>query len=247
MIFEWVARRRRDRQARADLKLFSRFVSLGDDCEFGMVQTHFEANHLGLCRSAYTPFAGLMRMLETRFAGLMDPTLPIHLDDKGTDYASEIAAFGTRYHTKVKVPADEAQLIGRERQRLALLARLLIDELEGGEKIFVLKSAQPLERRDVEGLRDLVRAYGPSTVLWVSVAGPRTRPGDVEWLGPGLMRGHIAAFAPTLNPFEADVAAWRELCRSAWALARAGAKAPEAPFRPRRRAATTAPEGHMAG
>jgi hypothetical protein len=149
MAFEWLTGKRKQRvEDLSDAEFFALFQSMGDDCEFGLVQTHFGTTQIGLCKSAYTPTESLMLMLETRFADLLKPDLPLRLDaqehtDGKTEYAAIVDLYGARYHTQVRVPADEGELIVRERKRLALLARTFIEDLEDGEKIFVLKRAPP--------------------------------------------------------------------------------------------------------
>jgi hypothetical protein len=163
-----------------------------------------------------------MLMLETKFAGFLKPGLPLRLDDQhvtdGTiEYASIVDLYGTRYHTNIRRPFDKEELIVRERNRLALLARTFIEDLENGEKIFVLKRNAPLSRHQVEALCKRMRTYGPATLLWVVRAEPGSPAGQIEWLSEGLMQGRIDHFADGL-PFDADLCGWREVCRGALAL-----------------------------
>jgi hypothetical protein len=140
-------------------------------------------------------------MLETRFVDMLKPGLPIRLDDQlDTDgkieYAAVVDLYGTRYHTQLWAPADEGKVIIKERKRLALLARTFIEDLEDGEKIFVIKARS---RDQVEALRDRMRNYGSAILLWVTPAEPGSPPGHVEWLSDGLMLGRIDHRSATLR------------------------------------------------
>ena len=217
----WLSRKgKRRAEGLSDAVLFDSFQSMGDDCEFGLVQTHFGATQIGLCKSAYTPADSLMLMLETRFVDMLKTGLAIRLDNQvhigdRIEYAAIVDLYGTRYHTQVWVPADEGTVVAKERKRLALLARTFIEDLEDGEKIFVIKAHS---RTQVEAICDRIRNYGSATLLWVTPAQPGSPAGHVEWLSEGLMLGRIDHLARSMLPFDADLCGWREVCRSALTL-----------------------------
>ncbi|HVH82471.1 MAG TPA: hypothetical protein VM782_23955, partial [Stellaceae bacterium] len=75
------------------------FESLGENCEFGLVQRRCGAEPLGLFRFASAPLPKLMAGLEARFEGMADPeNLMVQLSDAGTEYMVEDQRFGFLYH-----------------------------------------------------------------------------------------------------------------------------------------------------
>jgi hypothetical protein len=57
----------------SDRDLVLNFESIGDNCEFGLVQRMAGAEPLGLLRFSSTPLPLLVRALRARFDGLADP------------------------------------------------------------------------------------------------------------------------------------------------------------------------------
>jgi hypothetical protein len=64
----------------------------------------------------------------------------------------------------------------REARRLPLLRRKLVEELEAGRKIFVYHGMAPLTEAQAGMLCTAMRAYGPTTLLWVELCDRDTHP-----------------------------------------------------------------------
>lgn len=201
-------------------ELMLQFESLGENCEFGLVQRRGGAEPLGLLRFSSTPLPKLLSALTARFEGLGRPDkIVVELSSNGREYMISDKTFGLYYHAWVlageKPPEDVHR---REIRRLPYLTRKLVEDLTDGEKIFVYRSMVPLSQPQAMKLVQAVRAYGLSTVLWMELADATHPPGTVEVLAPGLMRGRMDRFAPGANAHDFSFDCWEKVCRTAHAL-----------------------------
>jgi hypothetical protein len=199
----------------------TRFESLGDNCEFGLVQRRCGAEPLSLLRFANTLLPSLLRGLQTRFAGLGEPAdLAFRLEGRTKpEYIIQEKSYGLVYHTfRYKGEIDEDKFIASESARLKFLIRKFVEDLQGGEKIFVIKRNAPLREEEILPVVAAINAYGPNTLLWVVLADDKHKPGSVEWVMPGLVRGYIDRFAPNENAHDLSLNIWLEICVNAFAL-----------------------------
>lgn len=203
--------------------LLTRFESLGENCEFGLVQRRCGIEPLGLLRFSSTPLAPLLRALRERFAGMgTAETIAVEVAASGREYMVFDRRFGFRYHAWVKLGEMEpAAIQAREARRLPFLIRKLIEDLTEGEKIFVFHGMEPLAEAQVRELSAAIRAYGPGTLLWVELADATHPPGSVVQIGPGLLKGHMDRFAPGENAHDLSLDCWLTLCGNAEALVHA--------------------------
>jgi hypothetical protein len=208
----------------ADLKaLMMRFESLGEDCEFGLVQRRCGAEPLGLLRFSSTPLPKLTAAIYAKFEGLGRPDmLKVDVSSNGREYMVLDKRFGLYYHAWVKTGEKTPEEIhARECSRLPFLARKLVEDLQSGEKIFVYRGMKPLPERQVLHLVASMRESGPTTLLWVELADNDNTPGTVEEVAPGLFKGYIERFAPANNAHEFSLEAWVDVCHNAECLRRA--------------------------
>jgi hypothetical protein len=203
-----------------DSELMMRFESLGENCEFGLVQRRCGAEPLGLFRFSSAPLPKLLAGLEARFDGLGAPeNVEVMLSDNGREYMVFDRRFEFLYHAWVL--ADEmspAEIHAREIRRLPFLVRKLLDDFADGSKIFVYHGMEPLAEADTARLLRALRAYGPNTLLWVEVGDAEHAPGTVEWAGPGLLKAYIDRFAPGENAHDLSLGCWTTICREAYRL-----------------------------
>lgn len=207
--------------SKADLKeLMMRFESLGEDCEFGLVQRHCGAEPLGLLRFSSTPLPKLIAALDARFEGLGRPDLVhVELSSNGREYMVRDKRFGLYYHAWVLAGEKSPEEIhARECRRLPFLGRKLIEDLEEASKIFVYRGMSALRDDDVHQLAKAMHAYGRNTLLWVEADRGAFDVGSVEELEPGLFKGHIERFAPASNAHDFSIDAWVEVCRNAMTM-----------------------------
>ncbi len=199
------------------------FESLGDNCEFGLVQRRCGAEPLGLLRFSNIAFDWLVHGLAEEFDGLGDrDKLELTLSDaKPREYVLHERRYELTFHTfQYEGEVDAAELMGKQMARLRLLRRKLLEDLRGGEKIFVCKRNEALQEQDVLPLHAALNRFAPSTLLFVTPADAAHPPGTVERLMPGLLKGAIDRFAPLENAHDLSLERWLEICVNAHRLAR---------------------------
>jgi tetratricopeptide (TPR) repeat protein len=200
----------------ADLKkLFMQFESLGDSCEFGMVQRQFGAEPLGLLRWASTTPAQLIAAFDNALSGVGDPETTVIEASEG-EYVTWDTRYSMHSHTFIPDTAEPlASFTDRHLRRMRYLRRKLLEDLEAGQKIFVYKSYEGLSERDAQALHASMRRYNPrAALMYVILAGESHSPGTLEWFDHGLFIGFIDRFSTV----DINVNVWVELCRKALEL-----------------------------
>jgi hypothetical protein len=197
------------------------FESLGENCEFGLVQRRCGAEPLGLLRFASAPLPVLLAGLSARFEGVGDPEqTEVRISDNRQEFLVVDKRYGFNYHPWVLVgEADPDEIRRREAKRLPLLRRKLMEDLEEGNKIFVYRGMRRLPQPLVLRLVAAMQEYGPTTLLWVELEDANHPTGTVEALTSGLLKGYIDRFAPGENAHALSLDAWIAICRNAWSIA----------------------------
>lgn len=199
-----------------------RFESLGDNCEFGLVQRRLGAEPLGLLRFSFIEMVQLVRGLRLGFQGLGDPgTTEVSVDGKDEEYVVRDTVFGMTYHTWQYRAQIEIETVRRQQTtRLAFLKRKLMEDVAAGEKIFVVKRAnKPLAPEEVLPLYAVLNDLGSNWLLWVVPADQAHPAGTVDVLLPGLLRGYVDRFAPDDNAPDLSLDTWVQICAAAWRAA----------------------------
>lgn len=207
-----------------DRLLLGRFQSFGDTCEFGLVQRKAGAEPLHLLRFSGMRLVNLVLGLATRFDGLAELGNIDFWLSGGTGLPTEEymvlhKIYGLNSHSyrnPQKIDADTFR--ATTLQSLRYLHRKLMEDLEEADQIFVLKRHEPLSLDEVLPLWSMMRGYGTNTLLYVVPAGPGHAAGSVEWMAPGLMRGHIDRFAPVGDINDISINCWLAICRRAHCL-----------------------------
>jgi hypothetical protein len=199
------------------------FESLGQNCEFGLVQRRCQAEPLGLLRFASAPLPNLLAALDMRFAGMGTPeSVRVEMSSNGREFMVTDTAYDVVYHAWVDAGAMSVEeLHQREVRRVPLLVRKLLEDLLSGEKIFVFKGMGALAEEVVFPLAAALRRYGPNTLLHVTLADAEHRAGMVEAKAPGFLVGYLDRFAPGDDAHDLALAQWVSVCRGAYRLAQA--------------------------
>ena len=199
------------------------FESVGENCEFGLVQRQCGAEPLGLLRFSSTFMRSLIRGLDTDFEGLGEPddVEPYLSGESPREYMIHEKRFGLVYHSFIYEGQRSIWLMReQEAARLKYLRREFVDELTEGEKLFVYKRNAPVPDEEILPLLMSLRRHGDNTLLWV-VPTERNRPaGSVEVLMPGLLKGYIDRFAPEDNAHDFSFENWMKVCANALVLTR---------------------------
>src|SRR5580704_10413054 len=125
-----------------DSEILRDFESLGDNCEFGLVQSSLGIEQLGFFRFNSVSADALLRALNNGladFENLAGLDIEIACND---ELIVHIPGYGLRYHTfYTRGDADIDRLRRQQTIVVRFLARKLLEDLRAAEKIFVRKSA----------------------------------------------------------------------------------------------------------
>ncbi len=122
-------------------ELMLAYESLGQDCNFGLMQRHAGVEPLGLYRFSGTDLNQLLRALDSEFEGVGDPdNFEIVLKGEAPhEYMIADRTIGG-YHTFIspeEMEPDELRV--RQARHLKFLRRKILEDLKAGEKIWVWK------------------------------------------------------------------------------------------------------------
>ena len=200
-------------------RLMLEFESLGENCEFGIVQRHFGAEPWGLLRFTATPPGLLIQALEARFAGVGESD-NIVLDVQDGEYMTTDKRYHMLTHTFISEnehDRDDRLRAVSERLRFVRARMLphlrdkLIADLTAAEKIFVYGCGEPLHEDVARALWTAIRSYGDNHLLFVRLCDERNAPGTVRVIENGLYVGYIDKFSVS----DPSVELWLKLCRQA--------------------------------
>jgi tetratricopeptide (TPR) repeat protein len=191
--------------------LFKRFESIGDSCEFGMVQRVFHADQVSLLRWAATSPENLVKALDDRLDGVGDPQHTI-ISISGDEYTTEDRRYLMHSHTFTSPAVEPMESFAKEQcRRLQWLRRKLIDNLTTGAKIFVYKYEEGLTNAQIDALYVSLCGYCRDVaLLCVKLEEPGHPSGSVERVRGGLFIGYIDRFSTV----DVSVSAWIAICRS---------------------------------
>jgi hypothetical protein len=199
-------------------ELVMKFESLGDNCEFGLVQRRVGAEPLGLFRFAGAPLRHLIRAMEARFEGMADPD-QVRVQPENGEYMIKLTKYDFIYHADLKIGEADPDVLHKQQVRtVGFLFRKLITDLESPSKIMVFRQNEPLLANDLADLRLALASYGPATLLWVQPARPGHPPGTVVQVDPQLIVGYVSRLATRQNAPDFDLASWLTMLRAAYAL-----------------------------
>ena len=197
-------------------ELLLHFESLGDDCEFGLVQRFAGHDPLGLLRFAFIPMAGLIDLLDHGMDRIGEPDDTFLVRDERDEIVVQLPSFGVRYHTHIHGrQGHEQAILADQLRRIPFLRRKLQEDLAEGHKIFVRKGQGSDSLPAMQHLLALLRRHGPVTLLWVTLAEGSQPVGTVEVVQEGLLRGTIDRFATFFGQADINMPAWLEICRGA--------------------------------
>jgi glycosyltransferase involved in cell wall biosynthesis len=200
--------------------ILEQFESIGLNCEFGLVQRAFGIEQLGLLKWCVSEPEMLIEALQRRFDGIGEEG-NVEIGRHGWEYDIIDKAYGFRGHSFVPVESIEISEFKKNTEnRLNLLKRKLIEDLEDGQKIFVYKqNGQPFPDETMFRIANLIWEFGGSTLFWVCDHKITGKPaGTVDQLSKNLIRGHITRLAPYDDAHSIDLEGWIDLCRKAFEL-----------------------------
>ena len=206
-----------------DVDILRRFESIGDNCEFGLVQTSIGVDHLGFFRFNNTSLEALLRLLATNFQDF-ERALPIELETAcNNELIVYVPDYELRYHTfKHAGETDPAALLAQQRKVLQFLAEKFLDDLKSGNKIFVRKDNAEASTQNIERLHRALQQYGPNRLLWVTTTKSPSGAGRLEPVADGCYRGFMDCFSEYEDARSFSFK-WFDLCRNVWRRVNANA------------------------
>ena len=214
---------------RADRELVMRFESLGDNCEFGLMQRAIGSERLGLLRYGGARDIGrLIEAIDNGFDGFATSG-DLELSPFGVEWVARSRRYGFTFHTRIFVDRkSEAEARADEATKLSFMKEMLLEDLETGHKCFVHRCAEGDPEAGLWELHRAIRARGPSRLLWVTPPSAGEPAGTVQQLADGLYRGFHPALAPYGNAGGFDEDLWLTLLRNT-ETAMAGTETPDPP------------------
>ncbi|MGI4793233.1 MAG: tetratricopeptide repeat protein, partial [Janthinobacterium lividum] len=195
--------------------LFERWESLGDDCEFGLVQRHYGIEPISLLRWTSTKIAPLTLGFAQDFEGV-GAVENTQITVQSGEYRCEDKRFGLGMHTFIRVSVeDEKKVFVTMANRMVFLRRKLLEDLEDGEKSYVYKARTTPDDEMVLGLHAAMQRHGTNRLLVVVKADEDGLPGTIRLLKPNVAVGYISDFGNRTGYWDIDHKGWLDLCTGA--------------------------------
>jgi hypothetical protein len=209
-------------------RLITLFESLGENCDFGVVQRAVGVEPFGLFRFAACKPADMVTLLRERFEPLGESS-DLWLDEVGAtrEYWVKSRRFSYETHTDRYAGKDDPDIARNAQiEKIQFLKARLIRDLSRARRLFVFKA-----RCDFETIRALVaqlREYGPNSLLWVNAADAVHPAGSVVHGFEGLLLRFVTHFGSYDGAPSLPVEEWIAVCVAAHRLWR-GADLPRVP------------------
>ncbi len=191
--------------------IFADFESMGDDCEFGIVQRGFGLEPLGLLRWMAISADRLIDGLNSRFEGVGELVQTEIFPIRG-EYITGDQRYFMRMHTFIGVHEAEPEvLLPKLCKRLKILRRKFLEDLHEARKIFVYKSKQTISDATIRQLSAALCSFAENRLLVVMQENASYPSGTLRFLAPHILVGYIENFhvnAPVLP-------VWKSLCERA--------------------------------
>lgn len=202
--------------------LFMQFESLGENCEFGLVQRRFGAEPLGLLRWTHTRPETLIHLLNSNFSGLgEDGNVRIKHPD-AHEYYIEDTVYGIVFHTFTSQYKDsESEFLASQSRRLRWLRDKMLADLSEGAKTFVYKFHDSDSSVHLQPLVHALSRYGGCRLLCISQADQDNLAASVRTDGSGLFFAYLSRLSPTAVPnteWDIPFGEWISICRQVDAM-----------------------------
>ncbi|WP_395494951.1 acyl carrier protein [Acetobacter sp. KSO5] len=213
------------------LRVLSNFESLGEDCEFGLVQQRAGILHPHLLRfSAASENSAerlphlimllkyrLHQLEHTDFLEMFLPEEEWNNVDPEWRIRHKIYKWST--HTGLLVKNFPKETINQKISDFSVVIEFMksqfLRELELGRKVWIWKSSVPSSLSNIKKLRDILKEYGPNKLLWVQTADNEHPPGTVDQIEADLWCGYIKKPSEHWKGHWSEDADWFELLKNA--------------------------------
>ncbi len=202
--------------------LLANFESLGNNCEFGIVQRAADYDPPGLFRNAgFLRTEQMIHAIEASFEGMFDEGRYVFSRPAGwPDCALDCRVFGFQFHTGIPNTETDERVFANAIGLFRFLKRKILEDLQDAQKIFVYRHNEAAQTSDylAEQLLAALRRHAPNWLLLVREdTRPERRFAWAEAGAGGLIRAGISRLSKE-NPPYVDFAAWEKIARLAWAM-----------------------------
>ena len=196
--------------------LMARFESLGNGCEFGIVQRRYGAEPMGLLRWSVVPSAGLIEGLAQDWAGVGDPaqTELVTQEISGEQYTLD-QRYKLRVHTFTLVTqVNRDKFYKQQCKRLVFLKERFLEDARNAEKIYLYKGN--IEQDEILAIHEGLRRFNPANrLLCVMEEDEANKAGRLVELAEGVFVGRIKRFSQA----DTDYPSWLKLCQQMHTIA----------------------------
>jgi hypothetical protein len=206
------------------------FESIGDNCEFGLIQKNYGFDDGSLLKWARIPKVDqLVNFFENDF---QDFYLLENIFPKWNDMIED-RKYGLWFHSDLSSKVVEKQrrwciedaderkrIYDIEYEKRSYLVEKLKTTLAEGAKIFVYKMNDGIEHSELTRLHAALQRHGNCTLLYVQQANQGEECYRAADLGEGLWRSFIPRFAPYWPVSDYLPDAWETLCKEAYSAIR---------------------------
>lgn len=201
-------------------ELFLAFEGIGNNCEFGIVQSYYGCDRPGLFRNVGFVYPETMiEAIETRLEGLFeDGRYAFKRAEDWQDWQLESGNFVLHTGIPASLEAETEDWRARTEQVISahrMLKRMFLEDLAEGKKIFVFRSQQTVPMDAVRRLYSAIRAHGPGWLLSVTEDPSKPR-GWTDLLEDGIIIGRLPLLS-NQDPPQVDFLGWAVLAYNAWA------------------------------
>jgi hypothetical protein len=199
-------------------RLLQLFESLGDNCDLGVVQRAVGIEPFGLFRFAACKAPDVAVLLRERFQPLGEPE-DLWLEEVGPlrEYRVKSRRYSFESHTDRYAGKDDPDVArAAQMEKIGFLKARLIGDCSRARKLFVIKgTADGVTVREIAAQ---LKTYGPNSLLWVRLAGPKHQAAAVERIADNLLAGYVSHFGTYDGDPNLPVEEWVEVCANAYRL-----------------------------
>ena len=199
--------------------VYACFEGLGNNCEFGIVQRSVGFDPPGLFRNVgFLDIAQITRAIQENFEGMFDEgAYDFSLPNGWHDWQLECKKFGFGFHSTIPAELERSSAEWQSQaDRVIKIFRYLKtkirQDMKEGEKIFVFRTLQEIDKAAVQRLASALRLHGRSALFFVRP--DRFEPvGTLRFEGQGLVIGSVDRLSNE-NPPVINFAAWKQMTRN---------------------------------
>ena len=193
------------------------FESIGDNCEFGLVQRHVGTERMSLFRYAgiFDPMR-LAHAIGSRFAEFAEGD-DLVITTFGPEWICDVRSASLNLHTgRIQGLITRERIEREERAKLQFLAAKFVDDVEDAARILVYRTLRdgrggPDGTAGMDEVYDAIAGIGPAPLLWVNEADDAHPHATVRHVRGRLYRGYIARLCPYDDAHSGDDRGWIEL------------------------------------